>query len=131
MSDFEAGEIVYITIRGRVLSPWKQDSEALLRVSYLGSIDEMPEAGPATCTASVNLSSDDVSVVRLAPAEWPPQAGDLWYANRSNSSWFAVDQGQDYGVLLVGRNGHHQEPDSVLEQYGPMTLVRRDGGEQS
>jgi hypothetical protein len=79
----------------------------------------------------VPLDGPGVTVERVAPAEWPPQPGDLWH-DRTQTSWFAADVA-DIGetdlpdIVLVSEDNHRLVPDEVNQRYGPMTLEHRKG----
>ncbi|SEG44295.1 hypothetical protein SAMN04489712_105244 [Thermomonospora echinospora] len=114
MTRFLPGEIVNITITG-------------------GRIDEVSKNGihvvlPNGTTATVELSNlEAVTVERVAPAEWPPQPGDLWRTERQ--PYFAMYS--DGAMVLVNLGGERFSPDFVLA-HGSLTLVHReeqDGGE--
>jgi hypothetical protein len=70
------------------------------------------------------LAMRGVTVERVAPAEWPPQAGDVW-RDRDGRKWFVryVD-GEPYMVSTTEDNG---SPEYVLDEHGPMTLHDREG----
>lgn len=76
----------------------------------------------------------DVTVERVAPAEWPPQPGDLW-RDAGGELWFAYVIHREHssyvemrcedtskGLPPFGDDG----VDGVNKRYGPMTLVRRE-----
>lgn len=74
-----------------------------------------------------------ITVTRVAPAEWPPQAGDVW-TDRDGEEWFArveTDGSDEYGLLVRAnaRAGYQYgtRADDVLASYGPMRLERRRG----
>lgn len=78
-------------------------------------------------TFEVPTSYPGVDVTRVAPAEWPPQPGDIW-ADHSNYKWAGLIW--DGGVKLypVEQAAATREwPESVMDQCGPMRLLYRDG----
>lgn len=86
----------------------------------------------------IDPGADTVTVERVAPAEWPPQRGDLW-RDRDCDLWFGYlvsHDGEDYVRLQCSAAGKEmawlQELDEINRQHGPLTLVHREtaaGGE--
>ncbi|HEY9476523.1 MAG TPA: hypothetical protein VIS06_22075 [Mycobacteriales bacterium] len=126
MATFQPGEIVDITIKGaRVES---HDGDGM--IVNLG--------GTARITIPVVLPSDSatVTVEGVAPAEWPPQPGDLW-RSADGRVWFAADRA-DYNydsadqIVMISegawRYGDDRTPQDLNRNAGPLTLVRREGG---
>lgn len=130
MSNYQPGEIVDVTIRGRILPP-KYEGEPL-QVAY-------HEVSPGV-QATIEIRHPDagsVTVERVAPPEWPPRPGDLW-RDSAGRVWFGIDT-TDYddsdGIRVemaspdqyaFGRN----LPDEVNRRYGPMTLVHREDADR-
>lgn len=75
---------------------------------------------------SVVTTEPGVTVEYLAPAEWPPRAGDLWH-DRAGDPWFAAQADFDEPIRMIGRGGiaYPDDPDVLLGAWGPMTLVHR------
>lgn len=121
MTEFKAGEIVDITIKGVRIDDVNTDGTVNI-------IAEHSDGGPATWGMP-----PQALVERVAPAGWPPQPGDLW-RDRVGEPWFAFnDKGADLMVPAYPVNASRggRMPDTVLEKLGPLTLVHREGGEQS
>lgn len=134
MSSFVTGEVVDITIKGA-------------RVQA----DDLDDVGFRTITVThgeINNSlhvqqGDDVTIERVAPAEWPPRPGDLW-RDREGELWFAAQHWPDYDdvkdcrgmngtgwrpVLVpvhLGEQGSPARPEDVIQPCGPFTLVHRE-----
>lgn len=128
MSDFQVGEVVDVTIKGVRVDAVHTD----------GTPDIIAEdsAGLATVWAL----PPQAAVERVAPAEWPPQPGDLW-RDQDGDLWYGLlvddddTEDESYIVLRPGRTSKHpsyvnSDNDGVRRTYGPLTLVRREGGEQ-
>ncbi|MEH0823435.1 MULTISPECIES: hypothetical protein [unclassified Micromonospora] len=90
----------------------------------------------------IPLHHQDVTVERVAPAEWPPVLGDLWRDSGADL-WFATlkaarvgDDGRVFEsarlVMAPARETPHLyreqriAPDKLLSQYGPLELVHRE-----
>lgn len=116
MSDFQTGEIVDVTIKGVPVDAVHAD----------GTPDIIAEDSDGLAT--VWALPPQAKVERVAPAEWPPELGDLW-RDRLGSVWFALGR----RVLMVpgdpvGDLGGY-EPDKVLAKVGPLALVHREGAD--
>lgn len=129
MGDFKFGEIVDVVIKGvRVV-----EAERL-------SVTIKADDGKHYCMPV------QAAIERVAPAEWPPQTGDLW-RDQHGHVWFGqlVDSYEDAGepfvpfVELVPASAstrkpyYHgsDQPEEVSQVHGPLTLVHReqqDGG---
>ena len=74
------------------------------------------------------LNAPGVTVERVASAEWPPQAGDVW-EDRLGSKWFAFRD--SHGCVLMQPSDPtvslSLSPEEVLDNVGPLTLAYRDG----
>ena len=115
------GELVNISIRAV-----KVDRVAGSEVFY------HTEAGGRPILHSIHHGPGwpNVTVERVAPAEWPPARGDVW-RDSNGSLWFAV-----WLQLPVGRLemfsadpiGHPvgRKPAELLERVGPLSLVHRE-----
>lgn len=113
------GDRITLTIDATVVTL----NQGLLSYSY-------PLTDGTAPIAHVVLDSGAVTVDHSTPANWPPQAGDLW-RDGENSLWF-VFEGPKTDELLMTCNYDIQEPPAdVLHQWGPLTLVRRDGRDQA
>ncbi|WP_119728375.1 hypothetical protein [Thermomonospora amylolytica] len=124
MTRFQPGEIVNITIKGvRIARP--RSATAVTITDEHGVTYQMPP---------------QAAVEPVAPAEWPPQVGDVW-RDHEGDLWFTQELLEENGSQVVfapaqsGEYGHSDaDPDDALRRYGPMTLVYRklvelDGGE--
>lgn len=71
----------------------------------------------------------DVTVERLAPAEWPPRPGDLW-RDKHGDLWFFYSDPTDEDVICGrtagGARWSVNDFDDQLADNAPWTLVRRD-----
>lgn len=69
------------------------------------------------------------AIERVAPAEWPPQPGDLWRRDDPGDVWFAVFDNYGRKLIMLPANPTRgltaYEPDEVLTR-GPLTLVHRE-----
>lgn len=132
MSDFQPGEVVDITIKGaRVLN---HDTHGVLVFRYASD-------GEQSSARLIYPDAEGVTVERVAPAEWPPQPGDLWRGPKLDDPygpdpiiWFArrdrnIDGGDDK-LELVPADGDlsyvSTDPESVRRDFGPLALVRRE-----
>lgn len=132
MNDYKIGEIVSITIReARVTNSYPQtlrdrdmsvlNRSTVLVVDYLGGTER---------SLAVNVDAPNVSVEKVAPAEWPPRIGDVW-TDRNGRPWFAIDATDENNEGLLELHGistyvyGSTSPEHVNRQYGPMTLVQR------
>lgn len=112
MSGYVVGELVDVTMRG-------------VRVAAV-----VPVAG--TTVLRLRMDEDEIdlalvtgiTVTRVAPAEWPPQIGDVWDDAHGGSWWTRYNDGEPY---LQSETGGVDEPTWVLERYGPMKLAYRRG----
>ncbi len=118
---YTPGEIVDITIKGvRVQCHTDEDTLEFEYTTELGTVEGV-----------VAVDCANVTVERVAPAEWPPQTGDLWRDQRGNV-WFAADlhdieETDRPEIYMVAAYGdHHVVPDRCNENFGPLTLVRRE-----
>lgn len=112
---FSPGELVNVTIRGARIIPGVNDRINL----HLG-------ASGTGRDIVVPFPYLGVSVERVAPAEWPPQPGDI-FADRFDNEWVCTDS--DGETILMSEIGGAQNVDAldVLADFGPMRLVRRRG----
>lgn len=135
MNDYKIGEIVDITIKGaRVIGTNALNGAPTIVDEHGGEYPMPPQA----------------AIERVAPAEWPPQVGDLW-RDRHGHLHFAAYYAPDYddredsrgidsdGVRVVllpqclsdGCDPGHQmyRPETANQHNGPLTLVHREGAE--
>lgn len=124
---FQPGELVDIAIKG-------------VRVDAVhanGTPDIIAEDSEGLAT--VWALPPQAKVERVAPAEWPPRAGDLWRRNDTDDLYFAADVHDDAEtieleiVMICAYDDHRLEPDAFRSRCaGDMTLVYReeqqDGG---
>ncbi|MGI5418689.1 hypothetical protein [Actinomadura luteofluorescens] len=113
------GEYVDVAIKGvRVV---EQDEHGCVTVRA-----DAHDGGPAHWPMP-----PQAAVSRVAPAEWPPRAGDLW-RDRHGVVWFAADvhdiEETDVPeiVLVYPHEDFRQAPDVCNQQAGPLTLVHRE-----
>lgn len=111
--EFAVGEVVDIHIIGaKVMGT---DDVGLMRV-LVGNWQPI-----------INLRNDGVAVERVAPAGWPPQAGDVW-KDSNDEEWFASTRTATSPVELFladFSSSMAMEPDDLAEKFGPVRLVRR------
>jgi hypothetical protein len=136
MSDYRLGDIVDVTIRGARVQDYdvSGDGPDRLMVTY---------GQPASMTT---LFVNGVTVERVAPAEWPPQPGDVW-RDPHGYAWFAfsycpdpdhtdawaVEAAKSTDFTVVALQPQHggpygvaaDFPDKVLRDAGPLTLAYR------
>jgi hypothetical protein len=114
MSDFKPGEIVDVVIKG-------------VRVD---------EQGPNGCVSIVAeapnglcghwLMPPQAAITRVAPAEWPPQPGDLW-RDASGCLLFTRDLFEgDVSMAPAAGTLDEETPARAWEIFGPLTLVHRE-----
>jgi hypothetical protein len=112
------GELVDITVRARYA-----EQRASQHVFVADAGDEPYELAfpPAA----------QVRVKRVAPGEWPPQAGDIW-ADRDSCEWIGrveVVDGEAYPTLtlidITSGRANVSTADGVVDAFGPLRLVRR------
>jgi hypothetical protein len=132
MSDFQPGEIVDITIKG--VRPVRIRTEGhdndVIRTAQVAIYDS---SGKAYHTV-LPLEWDTVTVERRAPAEWPPQPGDLWRRDDTDDLYFAADVHDDGEtaeleiVMVCAYDDHRLDPETFRSHCaGRMTLVYREG----
>jgi hypothetical protein len=106
---YAEGELIDVQIKGARVGAIN-DSGMLVQLSDLIQVD-LP----------LPLPNNGVTVTRVAPAEWPPLAGDLW-ANANGVKVFAQDH-----MLHTSNGFQFGSAEEALESIGPMTLVYREG----
>jgi hypothetical protein len=133
---FKPGEVVDITIKGvRVHQLDDHGCVSILADSH------HPDAHHGAIQDSFQMPPQ-AAVTRVAPAEWPPQVGDLW-RDQFGDLWFAYQgygpDGETYvglrcAIDKVTEAWGDQIVHSVNQEYGPLTLVHRedqqDGGDR-
>ncbi len=124
MSTYQPGEIVDVTIRGaRIMEP-RPGLDHILTLAYA-------QAEPGVwATISLTRPADDtVTIERVAPAEWPPQPGDLW-RDRVGELWFVHHAPHQPKGPLWGRTTGGARWTDIAEwlakDNGPLTLVHRE-----
>ncbi|MCX5066594.1 hypothetical protein OOJ91_11970 [Micromonospora lupini] len=127
MTDFQTGELVDITIRGAQVTEVLPGSVA---ISYATAASEC-----VVHVANIHTGATGVEVTRVAPAEWPPETGDVW-RDRENVLWFISvrEVGDDFrtekvftpsSTRAVNRYAAYQAS-RLLDERGPMALVHRE-----
>lgn len=106
---FAEGEIVDITIKGARVAA---TDEQLLQIDLAGGGYKhwLPLA-------------PSVTVTHRAPAEWPPQPGDVWQ-DADGAEWFTTAR---HDSVWMVTDGDSDSADNLLRDSGPLTLVRRKG----
>jgi hypothetical protein len=115
VTDFQVGEIADITIKGvRIAAvPIAGQNDTFAIIDEHGNRYRMPP---------------QAAVERVAPADWPPQPGDLW-RDQGGTLWFAVES--ETRAVVLTCNGKNRRPAvAISDLYSPLTLVHRDGGDQ-
>jgi hypothetical protein len=117
MDSFQYGDIVDITIRGVRLVERPVITNAPVGYTILDQHG---------CRYTVPLGAE---ITRTAPAEWPPQRGDLWRDEKHHGLWYACSEGDDDHVTLLGPR---QESAAIgdLARWGAIFVHReqQDGG---
>lgn len=122
MTEFKPGEIVDITIKGAQVALW---------MPSLSELTVESSADVNSDQTTFDLTSDQVTVERGNPTEWPPKPRDVW-RDRDGDLWIARDCGENLVALvssIVGKGGFPFGATSVgrlLDRYGPLTLVHRE-----
>ncbi|MGH3379525.1 MAG: hypothetical protein ACRDP6_32800 [Actinoallomurus sp.] len=121
MSGLRPGELVDVTIKG-------------VRVDAVHP-DGTPDiiADDSDGLATVWVLPPQAAIERVAPAEWPPQPGDLW-RDRDGDLWFGLLDDNDEELLTVlspGRTSKHPAfidsgNDTIQRDHGPLALVHRE-----
>lgn len=126
---FKAGELVDLTIRGaKVVNSYPIHADGKTDVIVLAEYGQGDHRN-----VSVNLSAASVTVERVAPAEWPPQPGDLW-RDKHDELWFAftvpTDTVKDSVRMRAAKSGRWCDYMAVqIQDNAPWALVYREGGE--
>lgn len=138
MTEYQHGEIVNITIKNARVGIKGVDSDPRRLYVDLGAWDDGVNKG-REWGMTFPTTVESVTVERVAPAEWPPQPGDVW-RDRHGTRWFATDiadydEASNRVVSMVSQGSYsYGEPrpaDALNAQYGPLTLVYREPVEGS
>lgn len=117
------GERVEVKLTGLVVD---QDVHTLTVRVASGS-------GAAFCDVDLPLSLPEgpswpnVQIERVAPAEWPPQSGDLWKDDQGEVWWFYQSEHDQVRLCRRNRSGAYEEGVETVKllEQGPWTLVLR------
>jgi hypothetical protein len=130
-TDFKPGEIVDIAIKTATVCDMTGSHPPTLHFT-------VPTG--RNISWSMPLDNPQITVERVAPAEWPPRVGDIWH-DADGERWFAQDDGSsdvDPPVMwMVPAHPHRfsQEHDGGARGYqaarwqakrGPVALVYRE-----
>ncbi|MEU3452104.1 hypothetical protein ABZ671_00475 [Micromonospora sp. NPDC006766] len=127
-TDFRPGELVDVVIRAaRVIEPRHTDDTALT-LAYAE-----PQPGIFATLCIDHFDAKRVEITRVAPAEWPPQPGDLW-RSAFGRLWFVYSYVNGEGRREQrftpaddrAYGGNPCTPEALLSQEGPLTLVHRE-----
>jgi hypothetical protein len=124
VAEFRIGEHVTATVTGRVTGVYGYGAH--ISVAYEPAGTDVERAERDGEVVSFATESAAVTIERVAPAEWPPEPGDLW-RDRLGTLWFARHMGGSQ-VSFVPTDGGFDErtPALVLETIGPLTFVHRE-----
>lgn len=118
MSDHQPGDMVDITVRRARVNATRNGPFTMLSYEVDG------------ITSSVPLT-ENVTVERIVPAEWPPRAGDLW-RDKHGELWF-IHKTPYTGAAeheLMGRTTSGlrwtEDVDDLLVVNAPLDLVHRE-----
>lgn len=133
MSTYQRGEIVRITLTASVVEEGQatRDGGCPFRqlLVYCGT-------GDSERMLSIDVDAPGLVIERVAPAEWPPQPGDVW-KDRDGDAWFGVEVDDDdasdgsYVVLQPVKTSKrggifNADLSAINERHGPMRLVHRE-----
>lgn len=114
---YRAGEVLDVTLRVRVV----EDSNLhhCLNVTY-----RQPEhLNASPYPLNLPLRSPDMTITRLAPAEWPPQPSELWAAGDGVELFATAGTRSDEAWMVSGDAGRAGYASDMLAVYGPMRRV--------
>jgi hypothetical protein len=118
MAEYGIGEIVDITITGARVKAVLTGINTPVTLVIDGEV-----LGKDVVDFEVDTDAERVTITRLAPAEWPPQIGDLW---RGKRLWFTRADGYGNPIFISGGNDPSRDVDSINQDEGPLTLVHRE-----
>ncbi|MUN41486.1 hypothetical protein [Actinomadura litoris] len=121
MTEYRPGEIVDILIKGVRIA--EQDQHGCVTITAKDCFDGKHASWRVPPQAAVT---------RVASADWPPRAGDVWH-DRNEAAWFAFTALNGPEILMIPGDSKRDPlttppPHVVLDAVGPMTLVYREGG---
>lgn len=119
------GELITVVIRGARVA--RKDSTDCLWLDLGAKLFDGHKPEPVFIANGLPGQTATVTVERVAPAEWPPQVGDIW-ADCDETEWCAITNPSTGCVELqstVGARGWQRSPDKIAQAIGPMTLLRR------
>lgn len=124
---FKPGDRVRVTIEGTVYTSPAGSAGELYFTYRVDTTD--------VCLR-VHSKSSAVEVEHRAPAEWPPQPGDLWRDKHGDLWFFYIDPSAFGSRSIIGRTakgGRWSEEDRAsegqLQANAPWSLVHRDPAE--
>lgn len=126
VKNLRPGDLVEITIRRGVV--------AAVGVGANGGAEEV-SVSHGKGQVLVPVGDPSIVIERLAPADWPPRAGDLW-RDCDGALWFAILHHATYAhhgtsSLQLHRsvdraNDSARTPDQLLQHSGPVELLHRE-----
>lgn len=132
MSEFKPGEIVDITIKGARIE-WANSTDM-----NVWAVDEVDPDTGVNLGEQITIShtAENITVERVAPAEWPPRPGDLWRDHDGDvwfcRAWQAEDKWRT-GLVCARRVpgksailGGSMSAAQVQDRHGPLTFVHRE-----
>ena len=128
MTAFHAGELVTITIKAATVLAVDTDQDGYRDLAVETADDRR------LALVTVPLDHQAVTVERLAPADWPPQPGDLW-RDKHGDLWFTYLGHDDGSAQIMMRTADglrwSEGYEGQVADNGPWTLVHREpaGGE--
>lgn len=72
------------------------------------------------------------AIERVAPADWPPQPGDLWREDGTRGLWFVFRDPSAFDASPSGMRAREADGDRWTDDAlnlldtGPLTLIHRD-----
>ncbi len=142
MSRFRTGDLVDITIKGCRITGSRSRAGA-----HSLNVQGTDRAGRAYAVVLIDPDHDAIQIDTAAPDNWPPQKGDLWRAERTGETYFAVAYSPDadnpndcfgsdpdgYRIILIPATGDESHshgaggcrPENVNLYCGPLTLLYR------
>lgn len=122
MSAFTPGELLDVTIPGVRVIREETDEHG-----YRDLVVEYADDARAYEILLPAPGASRVTVERIAPAEWPPQPGDVWAPERwRDQLWMAVTDSRGETVLVSADNSSaRRRPDEVVADRGRLALLFR------